>query len=138
MNATRLSVIVALTSLLSTAALAAEPFTAEQEQQKLLQLQRSEELQGSDASLGQVTRQVWPQRTEEFSTYVFVRTDWKVHNPNGTSVQVNLRCNRYGYDMWFWIAPYDTITGAWGCEGQTLYVYNNAPPSGLFVQATTW
>jgi hypothetical protein len=140
MSATRLSAILALSSLLSTSAIAAEPFSAEQEQSKLLQLQRGEEgPQGGDTSLAQETKEIWPQGTGEFSTYLFIKTNWKVHNPHGQSVQVNLRCARYGYDFWFWIAPYDTIEGAWGCEGRTLYIKNNAPQySDYFIQATTW
>jgi hypothetical protein len=134
---TRLSVVLALFSMLSTSAIAAEQFTAEQEQAKLLQLQGVQ--QEGDVGTQDVTKQIWPQRTEEFPTWWFVRTDWKVYNPNAESVLVNVRCNRYGYDYWYWIAPYATVTDRWGCEGQPLYIFNNAPSgTGLYVQATTW
>ncbi|AGP39025.1 hypothetical protein BE04_03895 [Sorangium cellulosum] len=136
MIAKRLFVSLALVSTLSTPALADEQFTAEPEEAELLQPGAPDE---ADFSLAVSTTQVWPQRTEDFSTYLFVRTDWKVHNPNAEYVQVNVRCDRYGYDAWYWIEPYGTVSGRWGCEGRTLYIFNNAPQnSSLFVQATTW
>lgn len=142
MNAIRLSVAVAVSSLLSTSALAAEhvvqPFTAAQEQAKLMQLQRGQGPQGESASSAS-NPTIYPQETVEFSTYWFIKTDWKVHNPNNDPVEINVHCDRYGYDNWYSIAPKADAVGKAPCEGRTLYIRNLAPEgSNLWIQATTW
>ena len=72
-------------------------------------------------------------------TWWWVRTAWRVYNPHAEWVQINVRCNRYGYDYWYWIAPNSSFGGHWGCEGRPLYITNHAPQNSiLFVQATTW
>ncbi len=92
-----------------------------------------------DVETQDVTKEIYPQRTEGFPTYWWVRTNWKVYNPQSEAVQVNVRCARYGYNSWYWLAPYQTVSGSWGCEGAELFVYNDASEnSGLWVQATTW
>lgn len=138
MIASRLSVVLVLSSMLSPPALAVEPFTPEQEQAKLLQLQQGKESQGDGMSTQDV-KEISPQREESFPTYWFVRTNWKVENPQGTAVQVHVSCDKYGYSVWYWIPPNDKVEGKWGCEGAALKIFNNAPAnSSLFVTGSTW
>jgi hypothetical protein len=143
MNAKRLSFILAVSSVLSTSALASEQSTEAMEQAELSQQQHEvgPHEEGGMSTQDVETRQIWPQRTEEFSTYLFVRTSWKVYNPNNQWVQINVRCERYGYDSWYWVAPYNSVqaTNGWGCEGKPLYIFNSAYQySSLYVQATVW
>ena len=141
MNAKRLTFILAVSSVLSTSALASEQSTEAREQAELQQHEGGPHEEGAVSTQGVETRQIWPQRTEGFSTYLFARTSWKVYNPNNQWVQFNVRCKRYGYDNWYWVAPYDTVQDAygWGCEGQTLYIFNSAYQySNLYLQATVW
>jgi hypothetical protein len=138
MIASRLPFVLVLCSMLSTPALAVEPFTPEQEQAKLLQLQQGKESQGGDMGT-QVVKEISPQREESFPTYWFVRTHWKVENPHGTAVQVHVTCDKYGYNFWYRIPPNDKVEGHWGCEGAALRIFNNAPQgSSLFVTGSTW
>ena len=128
MNATRLSICLALFSMLSTSAIAGEQSTTAQEEAEQLQSQEEEQKeQEGDIGTEVVIKQVWPRRTEEFPTYWFVRTSWKVHNPHSEEVQVRVYCDRYGYDVTYRIPPDGEATDSWGCEGRALKIFNNAP-----------
>jgi hypothetical protein len=138
MIAKHLFVSLALVSMLSSPAIAAEPSAAAQDEANLLREQEAQQLREDFTT--QATAQAWiaPWNVKVFATYLFVRTDWQVYNPNSGFVDVNVRCDRYGYDAWYRIPPYSTVSGRWGCEGELLHIYNNASLSNQSVLATVW